>query len=98
LTSDRDADEKLFIPVVGPWLDLQHRGCSTNPCTSNKTLYKALLVGDGILQGVGAVGMLLSLVIPQDTERHWYLIGDEDLVVAPQFGNATLGVGAAGRF
>src|SRR5262249_23148051 len=28
IVSDHKGDDKLFIPVVGPWLDLGQRGCS----------------------------------------------------------------------
>ena len=93
--SDRKADDKLFIPVVGPWLDLHQRDCDANPC-SHEGLNKALLIGDGVLQGVGALGMVLSLVIPQSTTRNWYLIGNESVTFTPQVANP--GVIATGRF
>ena len=95
--SDRAADDKLFIPVVGPWLDLKNRDCETNDC-GNDTLNKALLIGDGALQGLGALTLVLSLVIPESREKPWYLIGDEKLSVAPQVGNAVTGFSAFGRF
>lgn len=95
--SDRKADDKLFIPVVGPWLDLKDRDCDVNRC-SHETLNKALLIGDGALQGAGALMMLLSLAIPESKEKPWYLIGDEKLNVMPQVGTATTGLQAHGRF
>lgn len=93
--SDRKEDDKLFIPVVGPWLDLHQRDCNANPC-SNEGLNKALLIGDGVLQGVGALGVILSLVIPQTTTRNWYLIGNKSMAISPQLSN--LGLSAAGQF
>jgi hypothetical protein len=42
--------------------------------------------------------MLLSLMIPESTEKPWYLIGDEKLTVTPQVGYSTTGVAAFGRF
>jgi hypothetical protein len=93
--SDRKEDDKLFIPVVGPWLDLHQRDCSANPC-SNEGLNKALLISDGVLQGVGALGIVLSWVIPQTTTRNWYLIGNQSLAVSPQLSN--LGLRATGQF
>jgi hypothetical protein len=95
--SDRDADKKLYYPVAGPWLDLNHRGCDTNPCANNK-LDRVLLVGDGILQGIGAFGMLLSLVVPEKTTRSWYLIGNNEFVVAPSLAPCMTGLSAAGTF
>lgn len=95
--SDRKADDRLFIPVVGPWLDLKDRDCDVNAC-SHETLNKALLIGDGALQGLGAITLVLSLVIPESTKKPWYLIGDEKLSVAPQVGSAVSGFSAFGRF
>jgi hypothetical protein len=96
-TSDREADEKLYYPVAGPWLDLNHRGCAANPCANND-LHRGLLVADGIVQGAGALGVLLSLVLPEKTTRHWYLIGNRDVVVAPQVGGSLVGLRAVGQF
>jgi hypothetical protein len=95
--SDREADEKLFLPVVGPWLDLKNRDCEVNDC-GNDTFNKVLLIGDGALQGIGALAIVLSLVVPESTKKPWYLIGDEKLSVAPQVGNAVTGLSASGRF
>jgi hypothetical protein len=96
-TSDRAADDKLFIPVVGPWLDLKNRDCETNDCGSD-TFNKALLIGDGALQGLGALTLVLSLVIPEARTKPWYLIGDDNLTVMPQVGHAVTGLSAFGRF
>jgi hypothetical protein len=95
-TSDREADQKLYYPVVGPWLDLNDRGCDELSC-SDDTLPRVLLVGDGVLQGVGALGVLLSLVVPETTTKEWYLIGNRDLSISPAFGSMT-GLTAVGRF
>lgn len=96
-TSDREADDKLYYPVVGPWLDLNHRGCAANPCDNNE-LNRGLLVADGIVQGAGALGLLLSLVVPERTTRHWYLIGNRDVVVVPAVAGSEVGLHAVGRF
>jgi len=96
-TSDREADEKLFIPVVGPWLDLTHRDCDVNPCGSD-TFNKVLIGGSGVLQGAGALLVLLSFVIPEAKEKPWYLVGDEKLSVSPQIGSALTGLTARGNF
>lgn len=96
-TSEREADDKLFYPVVGPWMDLADRGCDANPC-ENETLNKVLLIGDGVLQGLGALSIVLSVMIPESKTRSWYLIGDSDVVIAPQLGSRMTGLAAAGRF
>jgi hypothetical protein len=96
-TSNRPEDEKLFYPVVGPWMDLYDRDCNLNPC-SNKTLNQALLVGDGIVQGLGALGLVLSFIVPEKTTRSWYLIGSDTWRLTPQVGRYMTGLGAVGRF
>lgn len=94
--SDRKADDKLYYPVVGPWLDLKNRDCEVNACGSDG-LNKALLIADGAVQGLGALGVLLGLVLPESEKRPWYLIGSEDVVVAPQMGSAQ-GLRVYGKF
>lgn len=95
--SDRSADDKLFYPVVGPWMDLDKRDCGLDSCKS-KTRDQVLLIGDGVLQGLGALGVVLSLVIPERTTRQWYLIGNERLTLAPRFSPQITGFSAVGRF
>lgn len=94
--SDRSADEKLFLPVVGPWLDLKRRDCGVNPC-DHETVNKVLLISDGALQGFGALSLLLSLVIPEPRERPWYAVGSHKLRVVPQVGQLS-GFSAVGEF
>lgn len=66
--SDRDADKKLFIPVVGPWLDLGDRECNAaTPCGSNEDLAKAMIITSGAVQGAGLLLAIGSLVIPEST-------------------------------
>jgi hypothetical protein len=62
--SDRESNDKLYYPVVGPWMALDERDCAADPC-GNKTLDTTLLVGSGVLQGLGTLGVLMSLVIPK---------------------------------
>jgi hypothetical protein len=65
----------------------------------HQNTFKALLIGDGILQGLGALGILTSLVVPEKTTRHWYLIGAEGTHVGPTVvGRSGYGVGAYGSF
>jgi len=95
--SNRDSDKELYYPVVGPWMSLSERDCDLEPC-DRKTLGTVLLVGSGVLQGAGALSMLLSLVIPRTTTREWYLIGNEDVLVTPLVGAGEVGAVAVGRF
>lgn len=86
--SAREEDEDLYIPVAGPWMTLSKGEKET---TGERTL----LVADGLVQGVGALAMLTSLMIPERTTKNWYLIGSNDRFRLTTHG---LGLGATGRF
>lgn len=61
-TSRNPADQRLFIPVAGPWMNLAEREpCSGRACGPEGT-YKALLVASGIFQGLGALEILGGLL------------------------------------
>lgn len=95
--SDSETDDKLYYPVVGPWMALNDRDCSVDPC-SRKTLDTTLLVGSGVLQGIGALSVVMSLFVPRTTTQSWYLIGSDDVNVTPLGGYGELGAVATGRF
>ncbi len=96
-------DNHLYIPVVGPWLDLGNRpscgGFGQTGCGTEDG-YKALLIIDGVAQGVGAVATVLGLVVPQ---RHTTMVvakADKPTVhVLPaQLNRDAYGVAAFGNF
>lgn len=65
-TSDLEADDRLIVPVVGPWLSLGDRpdcgGLDEASCDEENT-NRVLLVVDGVFQAVGAgliVGAFLN--------------------------------------
>lgn len=65
-SSDHQGDNRLYVPVVGPWLDIADRGsCPVkNSACDNETTNKVLLVADGVIQGASAlaiVGGILSV-------------------------------------
>lgn len=63
IKSERRGDDYLYYPVAGPWLDLAHRGeCST---CRHETLNQALLVADGVFQGIGALQIVGSFLLPE---------------------------------
>jgi hypothetical protein len=69
-TSDTSADHHLYVPVIGPWLDLGNRpscgvgaiGCDT------ETTNKVLLVVDGIFQGLGVLTTVGGFLTPEHRE------------------------------
>ncbi len=66
--NENSYDQHLYIPVVGPWLDLAARpGCggvgqSTCPTENG---YRALLVVAGSFQALGALAIIVGAVVPE---------------------------------
>jgi hypothetical protein len=105
IISDRDADKKLFIPVVGPWLDLGQRDCNVaTPCGTNEDVAKAFIITSGVVQGVGVLMALGSFLIPETTtveERSSTAkakVEKPSVKVLPVSFGAGAGIGAVGRF
>lgn len=70
-TSDHPGDNHLYVPVVGPWLDLADRGdcgASLSRSCDNETTNKVLLVADGIFQGIGALSIIGGFLSPETRE------------------------------
>jgi hypothetical protein len=61
--SDVPADQRLYIPVAGPWMDFAERDC---PTCRHETLNKVLLVTDGIFQGLGALDIVGSFFVIEE--------------------------------
>jgi hypothetical protein len=88
--SSRDADQNLYIPVVGPWIDLGERTCSGS-CG-------ALLVTSGIAQDLGVLLAASGLFVPtvdRTTDVRTTISGWQ---VVPTFVRAGAGIGAIRRF
>lgn len=63
VVSPLPADDYLYIPVAGPWLDLSHRDEQDND--GGEILNKALIVADGVIQALGAANIVLSFIFPE---------------------------------
>jgi hypothetical protein len=96
--SARPSDNpNLFIPVAGPWIDLGERDCSgSHPCSGDAG-NKALLIIDGIGQGLGALAILSSFVV-HERHRNWFIIGNETVHASPTTVGTGYGLAAAGHF
>lgn len=106
-SSERPIDQRLFVPVAGPWMDLANRGpCNPVGCSSEMA-YRSLLVTDGILQGLGAFMTLVGILGDDDPPA----TGDDarrdqparvastTVHVSPvQFGSGGYGLAAFGNF
>ena len=70
-TSDRVEDDRLFIPLLGPWLDIGDRGTCrpvTNQACDESTVTTILLAADGVFQAVGALAILGGILLPTEEE------------------------------
>jgi hypothetical protein len=96
LPADHD---NLYYPVVGPWMDYANRGgCPVSGSCAGETGNKALLILDGVGQGLGAIGIVTSLLLPEKATRHWFLIGSTGVHAAPSPVGTGYGLGAGGVF
>ncbi len=88
-------DRQLFIPVAGPWIDFATRDCTT---CEHERLNKALLVTDGVFQGIGALNILGAFLFPETrvvaTSAH-----APNFAVAPsRLRGGGYGIAAVGQF
>ena len=63
-TSSYRPDRDLFVPILGPWLDLANRaGCSPQgaPSCHAERVNRASFVVDGVFQGVGVLAVAAAL-------------------------------------
>lgn len=103
-TSKNPADQRLYIPVAGPWMNLAERApCHGRNCGSSEGTYKALLVADGIFQGLGALeilgGLLTSETRTVATAQRKSAPTSAEVHVSPaRFGQGAYGISAYGTF
>ncbi len=108
-TSTLPADNHLYIPVAGPWLNLANRpACGTGnpseaanvsaiPCDM-ETTNKVLLGVDGVFQGIGALTLLVGLLSPEHEEES-AVTGKPTVHITPaRMGKGGYGIAAFGNF
>jgi hypothetical protein len=88
------ADKDLYIPVVGPWINIADRGSDR----SHETRDILLIAGSGVLQGVGAVLAVSSFFIPEKVPAARINAGNVKMQVTPTAGPGAGGIGAIGTF
>jgi hypothetical protein len=68
-SSDHAGADRLYVPVVGPWLALNDWGdCPIEqPRCDKNTTDKVLLVADGVFQAAGVITMVTGLLSPTHT-------------------------------
>ncbi len=65
-SSNHPGADRLYVPVVGPWLALNDWGSCpiSNPSCDQNTTDKVLLVADGVFQAAGLITMLDGVLQP----------------------------------
>ncbi|MET0594228.1 MAG: hypothetical protein ABW133_16115 [Polyangiaceae bacterium] len=103
-SSDRSEDKHLYIPVAGPWMDYANRGgCGGEgqPSCDAETAYKILLIGNGILQGIGALEIVGSFLFPETrtVTAQNDKTNDKRVFVSPYYaGTGNYGLSAFAKF
>src|SRR5262249_47346884 len=98
-TSDHQGDHHLYVPVIGPWLDLADRGnCDIdNTKCDSETTNKGLLGLDRLFQGAGVISTVAGVLTPVDHGDTY--VSDRKVHVTPvSFGKGAPGFAAFGRF
>lgn len=87
-------DRDLFIPVVGPWINIAERS-SDRPDNTRDTV---LIAGSGVLQGVGALMLITSFFVPESVPAARISAGNVKMQVTPTAAAGAGGIGAVGTF
>lgn len=100
VAGDRVEDKNLFIPVVGPWLDLGQRNCEFRGCNDDEeVVFKSLIVASGIAQGAGVLLAVSSFFVPNSKQTTIATAKPAPEVrFTPVSYAGGAGVGAVGRF
>lgn len=84
-------DQRLYIPIAGPWASLADGGLSTRDAV--------LTAGSGIIQGAGAAFLIASFLVPERIPAATIQAKNVRVNVTPtSFGAASAGIGAVGTF
>jgi hypothetical protein len=99
IAGDRVPDKNLFIPLVGPWLDLGQRDCDFRPCDdAQERMFQGLIIASGIAQGAGALMVLSSFFVPESSDAPRVAKAKPEVHLAPVSYASGGGIGAVGRF
>jgi hypothetical protein len=67
-SSDHDGDNWLYVPLIGPWVDLGTRGCGDegNTGTCGVTAFdRVALIANGVAQAAGLAQLVWAFALPQ---------------------------------
>jgi len=95
-SSDHVGADRLYVPVVGPWLALNDWGnCPIEePRCDKNTTDKVLLVADGVFQAAGVITMVSGLLSPS----HHTVYTTRTAAMKPKITPTHNGFAVVGRF
>ena len=100
--SPLEQDHRLYIPVVGPWLDLGQRpGTFGGDSTTGDKVGSVLLIGSGVAQAAGLVMLVSGLAVPSTTRTTTTTTATVEkphVAVTPLSFQGGGGLGAVGTF
>jgi hypothetical protein len=99
-SSDHQGDNRLYVPVLGPWLDIGDRGSCpvSNSKCDNETTNKVLLVADGVIQGASALAIVGGILSPGTTATQTTVSQAGVHFTPVSYGPASPGLAAFGSF
>lgn len=70
-TTDSDANDRLYVPLLGPWLAMADRpDCPVEDESCDSETTKKILLGvDGVFQAAGAISLVYGLLTPRRYTR-----------------------------
>ncbi len=99
--SSQSADHHMYVPVVGPWLNLANRpscGPESIACDT-ETTNKVLIGVDGVFQGIGAITTVVGFLTPEHEREVVTTTSKPSLHFSPaKMGAGGYGVAAFGDF
>jgi hypothetical protein len=100
--SGHEGDHHLFVPIVGPWLDLGDRGaCPLSRSCAGETANRALIVVDGVFQAIGVLTVVSGFVFPKTRDVTTTTTGatKPTVEITPvQYAHGGVGLAAVGTF
>ncbi|HUH04827.1 MAG TPA: hypothetical protein VML75_22675 [Kofleriaceae bacterium] len=98
-TTDSSANDRLYVPLIGPWLAIADRPeCPVDEQSCDSETTKKVLLGvDGVFQAVGAITLVYGLLTPRSYTRTT-VAGQQVEVVPVAMQGGGNGFGLTGSF
>jgi hypothetical protein len=100
--SRHEGDDHMYVPLVGPWLDLGDRGnCPQSGSCAKETANRAFIAVDGVFQALGVLSFVTGLVFQRSNDVTTTTTGKTLPIVEitpVRYAHGGLGLAAVGTF